>query len=138
MGLIINKSIILSLIVSSREDRAKLGVGDAQDADWRRGAPHGLRLTVDNTFVSAMNELVADVHPQLLLIAHVYMAQYRQFVGDIPVFVTCHNVETTKISRWYESTKTPTLGCLRQHLQVLAMRRLESSLGYLEALTANV
>jgi glycosyltransferase involved in cell wall biosynthesis len=99
--------------------------------DLWRGAPHGLRLNVDPVFACALNEMLTRVKPQTVLIEHVYMTQYRQFVGDVPVFVSCHNVETTKMRRWFAGNKSRLMAGLRQSLQIHAMRRCESNLGRL-------
>ena len=102
---------------------------------WRKkfdlwsGAPHGLRLNIDPVFARALQEMLATLKPQAILIEHVYLAQYRQFVGDVPVFVTCHNVETTKIKRWFDGDKTSFFAGVRRHLQIRAMQRCESNLG---------
>ncbi len=57
------------------------------------------------------------------------MTQYRRFIRDASVFITCHNVETTKMSRWLATDKTSPLAGLRRRLQISAMRKRESNLG---------
>ena len=59
------------------------------------------------------------------------MAQYAKFIDHLPAFITCYDVESTKLRRWFLGNRTSFLAGLRQHLQMHAMRRFESSLGRL-------
>lgn len=74
---------------------------------------------------------MARVEPQSVLIEHAYMAQYAKFIDHLPAFITCYDVESTKLRRWFLGNRTSFLAGLRQHLQMHAMRRFESSLGRL-------
>jgi glycosyltransferase involved in cell wall biosynthesis len=97
---------------------------------WRE-SPHGLRLDVDPVFARVLKKTLLEIKPQSVLIEHVYMIQYHKFFKNLPVFISCYDVETTKIRRWFAGDKTNWLKKLRQGLQLQAMRRCESNLGRL-------
>ena len=94
---------------------------------WRE-APHGLRLDVDPAFARELEERLAKLRPDAVLIEHIYLTQYRRFVGDRPVFVSCHNVETTKMERWFADSPASLPARWRRRWQIAAMRRCESGL----------
>lgn len=103
--------------------------GWRQKLDLWRGAPHGLRLDVDPAFARALKDALTTIRPQAVLVEHIYLVQYRRLLGDVPVFVSCHNVETTKMRRWFDGQTAGVPARLRQRLQIETMRRFESNLG---------
>lgn len=66
---------------------------------WRY-SPHGLSLEVDPAYAHTLKQIVANTHFDGVLVEHLYMLQYARFVCPLPVFLSAHNVETMKFSRW--------------------------------------
>jgi glycosyltransferase involved in cell wall biosynthesis len=106
----------------------KFGGRWLQVFDVWRNSPHGIRLDSDRIFSQKLQETLERVRSDAVLIEHVYMTQYRSIIHKIPIFVTCHNVETIKMGRWFADRKGSFISSFRDVLQIYMMRRQESTL----------
>lgn len=96
--------------------------------DIWRDSPHGLRLNLDKAFADELIRLLASLKIDAVIIEHLYMVQYRNLIKNIPIFVSCHNVESLKMRRWFAGFKGRFTDLLRKKVQVLVMQYHESRL----------
>jgi glycosyltransferase involved in cell wall biosynthesis len=95
---------------------------------WRH-APHGLSLDVDPSYALALKRVLAGTDFDAVLVDHLYMMQYARFVGQLPVFYSATDVETTKFARWYENEHLSPKRRLLHWAQRLAIQWHESRIG---------
>ena len=94
---------------------------------WRY-SPHGLSLEVDPTYAHTLKQIVATTHFDGVLVEHLYMLQYARFVRPSPVFLSAHNVETMKFSRWFANEPLSLKRRWLHRAQQAVIRFYESSL----------
>jgi glycosyltransferase involved in cell wall biosynthesis len=99
-----------------------------QRLNFWRYSPHGLSLEVDPAYAHTLKQLVANTHFDAVLVEHLYMLQYARFVCPSPVFLSAHNVETMKFSRWFANEPLSLKRRWLHRAQQAVIRFYESSL----------